>query len=59
LSPQFEDQARRSLAALAVTLAWVVWVIVAMFIIFIVFSFVMQYVRMIERAANGNLDFLD
>jgi type IV pilus assembly protein PilC len=59
LSPQFEDQARRSLAALAVTLAWGVWVIVAVFIIFIIFSFVMNYVSMLERAANGNLDFLD
>jgi type IV pilus assembly protein PilC len=59
LSPQFEDQARRSLAALAVTLAWLVWVVVALFIIFIIFSFVMTYVRMLERAASGNLDFLD
>jgi type IV pilus assembly protein PilC len=59
LSPQFEDQARRSLTALAVTLAWLVWVVVALFIIFIIFSFVMTYVRMLEGAASGNLDFLD
>jgi type IV pilus assembly protein PilC len=59
LSPQFADQARRSLSALAVTLAWLVWVVVAVFIIFIIFSFVMTYVRMLEGAASGNLDFLD
>jgi type IV pilus assembly protein PilC len=56
LSPQFEDQARRSLSALAVMLGWLVWSIVAVFIIFIIFSFVMKYVGMINAAANGNLD---
>jgi type IV pilus assembly protein PilC len=56
LSPQFEEQARRSLAALAVMLGWLVWSIVAVFIIFIIFSFVMKYVGMINAAANGNLD---
>jgi len=56
LSPQFEEQARRSLSALAVALGWLVWSIVAVFIIFIIFSFVMKYVGMINAAANGNLD---
>lgn len=56
LSPQFEDQARRSLSALAVMLGWLVWSVVAVFIIFIIFSFVMKYVGMINAAANGNLD---
>jgi type IV pilus assembly protein PilC len=57
LSPQFEEQARRSLAALAVTLGWVVWVVVAMFIIFIIFMVISRYVRILEGAANGNFDF--
>jgi type IV pilus assembly protein PilC len=57
LSPQFEDQARRSLAALAIALGWLVWTIVGVFIIFIIFSVVMKYVGMINSAANGNFDF--
>ena len=56
LSPQFEEQARRSLAALAIMMGWLVWSIVAVFIIFIIFSFVMKYVGMINAAASGNLD---
>jgi type IV pilus assembly protein PilC len=59
LGPQFEDQARRSLAALAVTLGWLVWLVVAAFIVFIIFSFVMWYVNMMNAAAKGNFDFLD
>ena len=56
LSPQFEEQARRSLAALAIVLGWLVWSVVAVFIIFIIFSFVMKYVGMLNAAATGNLD---
>ena len=56
LSPQFEEQARRSLAALAIIMGWLVWSIVAVFIIFIIFSFVLKYVGMINAAASGNLD---
>jgi type IV pilus assembly protein PilC len=57
LSPQFEDQARRSLAALAMALAFVIWAIVAMFIIYIIFSIVMRYIGILNSAANGNFDF--
>lgn len=53
LSPQLEEQARRSLQVLAATVAWLVWVAVAIFIIFIIFSVVMQYVNMINDAASG------
>jgi type IV pilus assembly protein PilC len=59
LGPQFEDQARRSLGALAVTLGWLVWLIVAAFIIFLIFRFVMWYVGMINSATQGNFDFLN
>ena len=34
LSPQFEDQARRSLRALASAAGWAVWCLVAAFIVF-------------------------
>jgi len=44
MSPQFEDQARRSLAALATAVGWGVWAIVAAFIIFAIFSLAMFYV---------------
>lgn len=57
LSPQFEEQARRSLTALAIMLGWLVWTVVGVFIIFIIFSVVMKYVGMINSAANGNFDF--
>lgn len=45
LSPQFEDQARRSLSILTSALAWSVWVMVAGFIIFLIFRFVLMYVN--------------
>jgi type IV pilus assembly protein PilC len=55
LSPQFEDQARRSLAMLASTVGWLVWLVVAGFIIFIIFSIVLRYIGMIDDAARGAL----
>lgn len=48
LSPQFEDQARRSLGALAALLGWLVWVVVAGLIVFIIFSIFLRYVGMIN-----------
>ncbi len=55
LSPQFEDQARRSLAVLAVALGWMVWMCVAGLIIFIIFSFFSNYVKLLQNLSNGNL----
>jgi len=48
LSPQFEDQARRALAALTAALGWLVWLIVAGFIIFCIFSIALWYVRLLN-----------
>ncbi|HBN79537.1 MAG TPA: general secretion pathway protein GspF [Planctomycetaceae bacterium] len=48
LSPQFEDQARRALDALAGALGWTVWVIVAGFIIFVIFSVMFWYIGLIN-----------
>ncbi len=53
LSPQFEDQARRSLAALTMMLGGAVWTMVAAMIIFLIFRLAMFYVNMINNAANG------
>lgn len=53
LSPQFEDQARRSLMVLAAVMSWVVWIVVAVFIIFIIFSVMLTYIGMINDLANG------
>lgn len=50
MSPQFEDQARRSLSMLASTLGWGVWVVVAIFIIFFIFRLAFFYVGMIDNA---------
>lgn len=55
LSPQFEDQARRSLNTLTAILGWGVWVMVAIFIIFLIFNIVLKYVGMLQDAASGAL----
>lgn len=45
LSPQLEEQARRSLSVLTSTLAWVIWAMVAVLIVFIVFRiFMIAYI---------------
>lgn len=49
LSPQFEDQARRSLSMLVSALGWLVWAIVAGFIIFVVFSIMSWYIGMLKE----------
>lgn len=53
LSPQFEEQARRSLQTLAAAVGWLVWILVAALIIFVVFSLFLKYVGMINDAASG------
>jgi type IV pilus assembly protein PilC len=53
LSPQFEEQARRSLVVLASALGWLVWLVVAGLIIFMIFSLFLNYVGMINAAAGG------
>jgi type IV pilus assembly protein PilC len=50
LSPQFEDQARRSLRNLAAAAGWAVWCLVAAFIIFLIFRIVFWYTGMINDA---------
>jgi len=53
LSPQFEDQARRSMRAMAAAAGWVIWCLVAGFIIFLIFRIALWYVGMINDAAQG------
>ena len=53
LSPQFEDQARRSLKALTAIVSWLVWAAVATFIVFFIFRFFLWYVGMINDAVRG------
>ncbi len=48
LSPQFEDQARRALNAMAAMLGWGVWLLVATFIIFLIFNVFLRYIGMIQ-----------
>jgi type IV pilus assembly protein PilC len=50
LSPQFEDQARRSLKVLAAMLGWGVWLAVAVFIIFLIFRVILNYVNLLDDA---------
>jgi type IV pilus assembly protein PilC len=53
LSPQFEDDARRSLQALAAALSWLIWCAVAGFIVFVIFTIALWYIRMIDDVLNG------
>lgn len=53
LSPQFEDQARRSLRNLATAAGWGVWCLVAAFIIFLIFRIVFWYTGMINEAIQN------
>ena len=55
LSPQFEDQARRSLRALAMAAGWLTWCGVAAFIIFLVFRIMLWYVGLINEFADEAL----
>lgn len=48
LSPQFEEQARRSLRALATAAGWVIRAMVAGFIIFLIFRIMFWYVAQIN-----------
>lgn len=55
LSSQFEEQARRSLAALTSAAAWFIWTLVAAFIVFFIFRIMLFYIGMINDAAQGIL----
>lgn len=48
MGPQFEDDARRKLEALASALGWLVWAMVAGFIIFVIFSVAMWYLNILN-----------
>lgn len=50
LSPQFQEDARRSLTALTTALGWLVWTLVAIFIIFLIFRVASWYVGMLNDA---------
>jgi type IV pilus assembly protein PilC len=52
LSPQFEDQARRSLRNMATAAGWGVWCLVAGFIIFLIFRIMFWYVGLIDQAVQ-------
>ncbi len=52
LSPEFEDQARRSLAAMTSAIGWTIWLLVAAFIGYIVIRFFMLYAELINSMSN-------
>ena len=53
LSPQLEEQARRSLSAMSAVLAWIIWGMVATVIIFIIFRIALWYTGQIYDALKG------
>lgn len=48
LSSQFEEQARRAMAAMTTVLGWVIWGMVAVFIIFLIFRIILTYLNMLQ-----------
>ena len=52
MSPEFEESARRSLAALAGALGWVIWLGVAIFIGYVVISIMMSYIKVITELSG-------
>jgi type IV pilus assembly protein PilC len=52
LSPQLEEQARRSLSGLTTALGWLIWAGVAALIIFLIFRLAGFYVNMINTAGQ-------
>lgn len=50
LSPQFQQDAQRSLTALAAVFGWLVWALVAAFIIFVVFRIAFWYLGILNDA---------
>lgn len=53
LSPQFEEDARRSLRILAEVAGWGVWAMVALLIIYVIFSVMMRYIGIINDLSGG------
>jgi len=52
LGPHFEEDARRSLRALATALGWLIWLAVALFIIYLIFTLALWYVGMLTNIQN-------
>ena len=48
LSPQFQENAHRSMQALSAAMGWAIWSAVAVFIIFIVFRIILWYVDLLN-----------
>lgn len=55
LSPQFEEQARRSMRGLAIAAGWLIWMCVAGFIIFLIFRIILWYVGLLNSFADEAL----
>ena len=53
ISPDLEDNARRSLKALATAAGWLIWMLVAGMIIYIILRVALSYISMINEAAAG------
>ncbi len=53
VSPQLEDDARRSLSAMTASLAWVIWGLVAFMIVFIIFRVFSNYVALLNEFSKG------
>ncbi|MBX3442269.1 MAG: type II secretion system F family protein [Planctomyces sp.] len=52
LSPQFEEQARRSMKTLSTAAGWGIWAMVAAFIIFLIFRIALWYANLLNSATD-------
>jgi type IV pilus assembly protein PilC len=55
LSPQFEEDARRSLKTLTMVAAWLVWLTVAGFIVYVIFKIVLWYTGLLNSFRQNPL----
>jgi type IV pilus assembly protein PilC len=53
ISPELEDQARRSMQTMASVAAWLIWCLVAGFVIFLIFRVFMFYIGQLNEALKG------
>ncbi|QDU80611.1 Type II secretion system protein F [Polystyrenella longa] len=52
ISPQLQDEARRSLSRMASAFSWAIRTVVAVFIIFLIFRMALTYINMIQEATK-------
>lgn len=53
ISPQLQDEARRSLRKMAMFFSWIVRLFVVIFVVFLIFRMALNYINMIQEGINN------